>query len=377
MKIGFCKEIKENEKRTVCVPDIIEKLKKIGVETFVENDIGKNLGINNQKYIESGACIIESKKKIFEISDIILKINRPLNEEINLIKENQIIISLINQKLENLKQDINKLIIKKTTYFALELLPRISRAQSMDVLSSQANLLGYKSVILAANKINRMFPMMTTSAGNIKPIKILIIGAGVAGLQAIATAKRLGALVFSYDVRKEVKEQIESLGAKFLNINTEEKDKSKDGYAKEINKEEIEKIQEKILEFSREIDIIITTANIPWKKAPVLIKKEIFNKMKPNSLIIDLVSEFGGNVEGVEKDKELIINEIQLLSPTNLLSEIAFDASSLFSKNVYNFLELILNKKEKQIEINFEDEILEKSCLLYKGNIKNNILMNI
>ena len=359
--IGSVKEDLNIEKRISIVPEVAKKFIQLGFSINLEKNYAEHLAINDKYYQNNGANITTNKKEVFEKSDIILKVNCPLSEEVNLIREESI---LIGQFDFNLNQDIiNKLLKKKVKIFSLNLLPRITRAQSMDVLSSQANLAGYKSVVESFSKFERAIPMMMTAAGTVPAAKVLIIGAGVAGLQAIATAKRMGAVVFATDVRAASKEQVESLGGKFLTVEGSENLETKGGYAKEAS-EDFKKKQELLLsETLKKIDIVICTALIQGKKAPLIIKESMIKNMKPGSLIYDLAAAQGGNSAFTELDKVVEKNGIKIMGERNILNKLPVSASNLYAKNLFNFVLNLYDEKSKKININLEDEIIKKTLI--------------
>ena len=359
--IGSVKENLDTEKRISITPETTKKLIDLKFSVFLEKNYGKHLGIFDVEYEKEGANILTAANEIFRKSDIILKTSCPLKEEINLIKDKSILIGQFNQ-LSN-KEIINTLIKKKIKIFSLDLLPRITRAQSMDILSSQANLAGYRAVIEAVEQFGKAIPMMMTAAGTIIPAKILVIGAGVAGLQAIATAKRLGAVVSATDVRISAKEQVESLGGKFLTVEGTKDLETASGYAKESG-EEFKKKQAELLKKSiKENDIVICTALLPGKKAPRIISEEMIKSMKPGSIVYDLAVSQGGNSAFSESDKINIVNDVKIMGSNNILNSLALTASNLYAKNLFNFIINLYNKDKQDIYINEEDEIINKTLI--------------
>ena len=305
--------------------------------------------------------IKEDEKSILENSDIILQLNLPSDEKLSHLKENQTLIGVLNPYLN--KEKIGNLIKKKINNFSLELLPRITRAQSMDILSSQANLAGYKAVVESFSHFEKAVPMMMTAAGTVPAAKVLVVGAGVAGLQAIATAKRMGAIVFATDVRMASKEQVESLGGKFLMVEGAENLETEGGYAKEASEEFKKKQEELLAETLKKIDIVICTALIPGKKAPIIIKEEMVKKMQPGSIIYDLAAVQGGNTAFTEVDKIVNNNNVTIMGETNILNKLPVSASNLYAKNLFNFVANLYDKENKAIKINLEDEIIEKTLI--------------
>jgi len=359
--IGSVKEDLAVEKRIAITPESIKKFTDLNISVFLEKNYGEHLGITDEDYINKGASLESSAKEVLEKSEIILKVNCPSNDEINSIKNKSILIGQFDP-ISN-KEMINKMIKKDVKIFSLNLLPRITRAQSMDVLSSQANLAGYRAVIESVEEFGKVIPMMMTAAGTITPAKVMVIGAGVAGLQAIATAKRLGAIVSATDVRTVAKEQVESLGGKFLTVEGGENLETAGGYAKEAG-EDFKKKQSELLKSAvKKNDIIICTALVPGKKAPRIISEEMVKSMKPGSIIYDLAVSQGGNSAFSESDKVNIINGVKIMGSKNILNNLALTASNLYAKNLYNFVNNLYSKEKKDIYINLEDEIINKTLI--------------
>ena len=359
--IGSVKEDLSIEKRVSITPESVKKFISLGFSVNIEKKYADHLGINDDEYEKNGASISNLKEEVFKKSNIILKVNGPNNDEINLIKSKSILIGqfdpIINKSL------IIKYIEKDIKVFSLSLLPRITRAQSMDALSSQGNLAGYKAVIETFSKFEKAIPMMMTAAGTIPPAKVLVIGAGVAGLQAIATAKRMGAIVFATDVRSASKEQVESLGGKFLMVDESENLETEGGYAKETS-EDFKKKQESLLkETLKKIDIVICTALIPGKKAPLIIKENMIKEMKAGSLIYDLAASQGGNAAFTEVDKIVDKNGVKIMGEKNILNNLPISSSNLYAKNLFNFVSNLYDKENKKININLEDEIIKKTLI--------------
>ena len=359
--IGSVKEDLITEKRISITPETGKKLIDLNFNVFIEKGYGNHLGIADQEYENLGVNLLSTAKEVFEKSDIILKVNGPSNFEVGLINSKSILIAQFDPNLY--KDAISKLSQKDIKFFSLNLLPRITRAQSMDVLSSQANLAGYKAVIESFSQFQKAIPMMMTAAGTIPAAKVLIIGAGVAGLQAIATAKRMGAIVFATDVRAASKEQVESLGGKFLLVEDSENLETEGGYAKEPS-EDFKKKQESLLsETLKKIDIVICTALIPGKKAPLIIKESMIKNMKPGALIYDLAASQGGNAAFTEVDKIIDKNGIKIMGEKNILNKLPLSASNLYAKNLFNFVLNLYDKKNNKININLEDEIIKKTLI--------------
>ena len=359
--IGSVKEDLATEKRISITPETVKKFVELNFSVILENKYGEHLGINDEEYKNKGATLYGSVKEVLEKSQIILKVNCPSNDEINSIKDKSILIGQFDPLSD--KEILNKLIKKNINIFSLNLLPRITRAQSMDVLSSQANLAGYRAVIESVEEFGKAVPMMMTAAGTITPAKVLVIGAGVAGLQAIATAKRLGAVVSATDVRTVAKEQVESLGGKFLTVEGAENLETSGGYAKESG-EDFKKKQAELLKNSiKKNDIVICTALIPGKKAPRIISEEMVKSMKPGSIIYDLAVNHGGNSAFSEADKVNVVNGVKVMGAKNILNKLALTASNLYAKNLSSFVNNLYNKEKKDVYINQEDEIISKTLI--------------
>ena len=361
MIIGSVLENQEIEKRISITPDIVKKYISLGFEIFLSKNYGQHIGINDEEYIKLGVKISNDEKEIINSSDIVVQLGMLQNDKSSLIKENQILIGVLNP-YEN-KDKLESLVKKKINLFSLELLPRITRAQSMDILSSQANLAGYKAVIESFANFEKAIPMMMTAAGTIPAAKVLVVGAGVAGLQAIATAKRMGAIVFATDVRMASKEQVESLGGKFLSVEGSENLETEGGYAKETSEDFKLKQEQLLSETLKKIDIVICTALIPGKKAPLIIKDKMINNMQPGSVIYDLAAIQGGNSAFTEVNKTIEENGVKIMGESNILNRLPISASSLYAKNVFNFVDNLLDKKNNKININLEDEIIEKTLI--------------
>ncbi len=361
MKIGSLLENQNFEKRIAITPDIVKKYISLGFEINLSENYGSHLGINDRDYSEVGVKFVKDENEILKNSDIIIQLGILSDAKISIIKENQTLIGVLNpyenmDKLKNLSK-------KKINVFSLELLPRITRAQSMDILSSQANLAGYKAVIESFANFEKAIPMMMTAAGTIPAAKVLVVGAGVAGLQAVATAKRMGAIVFGTDVRMASKEQVESLGGKFLTVEGSENLESESGYAKEASDDFKKKQEELLIETLKKIDIVVCTALIPGKKAPLIIKDHMINNMQPGSVIYDLAAVQGGNTAFTEADKIVEKNGVKIIGESNILNKLPVSASNLYAKNVFNFIENLLDKEKKLININLEDEIISKTLV--------------
>ena len=361
MRIGSILENQDFEKRISITPELVKKYISLGLEVCLIENYGLHLGIKDEQFKDIGVKILEEESEVLNSSDIIVQLGMLTNEKISNIKENQTIIGVLNPYKN--KEQLEKLVKKKINLFSLELLPRITRAQSMDILSSQANLAGYKAVIEAFQVYERAIPMMMTAAGTIPAAKVLVVGAGVAGLQAIATAKRMGAVVFATDVRMASKEQVESLGGKFLTVEGSENLETEGGYAKEASDEFKKKQEELLSETLKKIDIIICTALIPGREAPKIIKEEMFKNLQQGSVIYDLAAVQGGNTVFTQVDEIVEKGSVKILGESNILNKLPISASNLYSKNVFNFISNLYDKENKKLNINLEDEIIEKTLI--------------
>ena len=360
MIIGSLSENIKTEKRVAITPDVIKKYKSLGLNIHLSKNYALHLGINDDQYKAEGASI-SSEEEIISNSNAILQMNIPNDSILNKLKKNQILIGVLNPYSN--KDKLNEIVSKNISCFSLELLPRITRAQSMDILSSQANLAGYKAVVDSFAFFQKAIPMMMTAAGTISAAKVLVVGAGVAGLQAIATAKRMGAVVFATDVRLASKEQVESLGGKFLTVEGAENLETEGGYAKEAS-DEFKKKQEDLLKDTlKKIDIVICTALIPGKKAPIIIKKDMIEGMPNGSVIYDLAAAQGGNSELTKVDEIVEIDGVKIMGESNILNKLPVSASNLYAKNIFNFIDNLFDKEKKTFEINLEDEIIEKTMV--------------
>jgi NAD(P) transhydrogenase subunit alpha len=365
MKIAVLKERKEHELRVAMSPDAVKKLVQAKHAIHIESGAGLASSVSDEQFVKAGATI-ESSRDFLKSVDILLCVNLPDTKTLSELKTGAIVIGQI-APYEN-KTVITDAAQKGLTLFAMEWVPRISRAQAMDVLSSQSNLAGYRAVIDGVAALNKATPMMMTAAGTVAPAKVMVLGAGVAGLQAIATAKRLGAAVCAFDVRPAVKEQVESLGAKFIEVKSEESGEASGGYAKEMSEEYKQRQSSLIHETLKSQDIAITTALIPGKPAPVLITEAMVRDMKPGSVIVDLAVASGGNCPLSEPDKITVKHGVTLIGHTNMPSRVATDASPLYARNLYNFLALLVDK-EQNLHIPLEDEIIKGTLLTHQGKV--------
>jgi len=361
MIIGSISEDLNVEKRVAITPDIVKKYISLGLKVNLSKNYASHIGINDNQYEIEGAKILPSNAEVISNSNAILQMNILSDENLVKLVKDQILIGVLNPY--NNEKKIKEIISKNVNCFSLELLPRITRAQSMDILSSQANLAGYKAVVDSFSYFQKAIPMMMTAAGTISAAKVLVVGAGVAGLQAIATAKRMGAIVFATDVRLASKEQVESLGGKFLTVEGAENLETEGGYAKEAS-EDFKKKQEQLLKDTlKKIDIVICTALIPGKKAPVIIKKDMIEVMQSGSVVYDLAASQGGNSELTKVNEIIDNNGVKIIGESNILNKLPVSASNLYSKNMYNFLNNLFDKEKKTFDINLKDEIIEKTMV--------------
>jgi NAD(P) transhydrogenase subunit alpha len=369
MIVAIPKERRAKETRVAATPETVKKLKGLGLEVAVETGAGGDAHFSDADYLAAGAIIAPDASTALKTADIVLKVRGPSDGEIALLKRGAILVALLAPATE--KDTIGKLAQAGIDAFAMEFLPRISRAQAMDVLSSQANLAGYKAVVDAAAQFGRAMPMMMTAAGTIAPARVLVMGAGVAGLQAIATARRLGAIVSATDVRPATKEQVESLGATFVAVMDDEFKQAQTaaGYAKEMSKEYQAKQAALIAETIKKQDIVITTALIPGRKAPLLVTEDMVKTMKPGSVIVDLAAEQGGNCPLTKPDEVVEAHGVTLMGYCNLPGRLAVDSSSLYARNLFNFVSLFVDKKTGAVTLNWDDEIIKGAGLTRGGAI--------
>ena len=359
MIIGSISENLNDEKRVSLTPEILKKYKSLGIDVCINKGYANHLGFTEKDYKKEGVEILENEKDVILKSDILIQLQMPNDEKLKHFQKNQTLIGVLNPFLNESKiKDLNN---RKVNCFSLELLPRITRAQSMDILSSQANLAGYKAVVDSFSIFEKAIPMMMTAAGTISAAKVLVVGAGVAGLQAIATAKRMGAIVHATDVRIASKEQVESLGGKFLTVEGAENLETEGGYAKEATDDFKKKQEDLLKETLKKIDVVICTALIPGKKAPIIIKKDMIECMQSGSVIYDLAAVQGGNTELTKVDEIVDINGVKIIGEKNILNKLPLSSSSLYAKNIFNFINNLFDKDKKTISINMEDEIIEKT----------------
>jgi len=382
MKISIPKENRIGETRVAASPEVVKKFVSMGFDVTIQSDAGLESGFTDEIFKSVGASISSDTKSTLANADIIFKIQRLMTsndelDETSMCKKDAIVIS--HMSALSSKKDIEQYAKASITTFAMDLMPRISRAQSMDVLSSQSNLSGYQAVIKAANNFNSAFPMMMTAAGTVAPAKVFIMGVGVAGLQAIATAKRMGAIVTAYDVRAATKEQVESLGGKFLVVDEEamKEAETSGGYAKEMTEEYKKKEQDVIKNHIKDQDIVITTALIPGRPAPKLVSAEMVNSMKTGSVIVDLAVETGGNCELAKRNEVVNANGVKIVGYDNLPGELPKDASTLFAKNLLNFLSPHVNAETKSLELDWEDETVKNTLVTKDGSIVSEIVKGV
>jgi NAD(P) transhydrogenase subunit alpha len=364
MYIVIPKENPKIENRAPLLPQSVARLVKDGASVIVEKDLGQTLNIPDEEYAKAGAIIEADRKKLLKMGDIVVRIRKPEEKEIPLLKRGSIHISHLEPFFE--PKLLNVLAKNNISAVAMELIPRTTRAQKMDVLSSQSSLAGYAAVIVAADNIQKIFPMMMTPAGTIQPAKVFVIGAGVAGLQAIATARRLGARVDAFDTRQAAKTDVLSLGAKFVEIDLGETSQTEQGYAKPLTEEQLAKQRSEIKKYCAQADIVITTAQVFGKKAPIIVAKDMVEAMKPGSIIVDLAVETGGNVEGVVPGKIKNHNGVTIVGLRNMPGRVAYDASQMYSNNILNFIDEFWDTEKKEFILDRKDDILA-SCLVTHG----------
>lgn len=363
VKVGVPKETSPGEKRVALVPSVATRLAKLGVEILLEKGAGEGTKIPDSAY--QGVTLVDGNKSLYKDCDIILKVQSPSQEQIRLMHEGAILLSFLQATREANK--VKLLRDRKITCFAMELVPRITRAQGMDALSSQASVAGYKAALIAANTLERFLPMLTTAAGTIRPAKVLVIGAGVAGLQAIATAKRLGAQVEAYDVRSATKEQVESLGARFVQADV--RAEGEGGYARELTDAEKQAQQDMLAQHVAQADAVITTASVPGREAPKIISKAMVDGMKPGAVLVDLAAESGGNCELTKAGEQIQYGDVTIIGPTNVTSQLSEHASEMYSRNLLNFLELIV--EDGELSLDWDDEVVARTALTHDGEIKH------
>jgi NAD(P) transhydrogenase subunit alpha len=372
MKIAVPKDAHPGETRISLIPEHVAKLVKAGARVSVESGLGQSLKISDNLYTDAGATVVADRNTLIQEAEMILRLRKPFPEEVERMKEGSLYISLLDPFNE--RELIEIFTARKISTISMEMIPRITRAQKMDVLSSQANLAGYVSVILAAERLDKILPMMMTPAGTISPAKVFVIGVGVAGLQAIATAKRLGARVEAFDTRPVVEEQVKSLGARFVKIDLGETGQTKDGYARALTEEQLQKQREGMAKVCASSDVVITTAQLFGRPAPRIVTEEMVGGMQPGSVIVDLAVEGGGNVAGSQIDQEVDVDGVHIIGLSNLPGRVAVHASQMFSSNLYNLVEEFWNAEEKRFDLNFEDEIIQGCVITHQGKIVNQMI---
>ena len=364
MKIAVLKETAPGEYRVALVPETVSRLAGEGLKVVIERGAGAAASFRDDEYAEAGATVV-SRDELLADADLIVKVHKPSEEEVEALREGTVLIALLQPLTD--AEGIERLSRRGITGFAMESIPRITRAQPMDALSSQATVAGYKAVLLAADRLPKFFPMLMTAAGTVAPAKVLVLGAGVAGLQAIATARRLGAVVSGFDVRPVVKEQVESLGATFLELGVRGEE-TEGGYARELSEDEQRRQQEELEERMPEFDVVITTALVPGRPAPKLIPASAIAAMRPGSVIVDLAAEAGGNCELTEPGEEVVREDVTIVGFTNLASTMPFHASQLYSKNVAALLGHLI--RDGELELDFEDEITSATCVTRREEVR-------
>lgn len=368
MKIAIAREaIEVGERRVALIPALVKRLAQPDWYFLLEANAGGGSFIPDADYVEAGAAVVADKAELWGNTDVLLKVAPPSRDEVNLLPEGSTLISFLNPLGD--PELIKLLADRRITAFSMELIPRTSRAQSMDALSSQAGIAGYKAVLLGAAALPKFFPMLTTAAGTIRPAKVFVMGAGVAGLQAIATARRLGAIVEAFDIRPAVKEEVQSLGAKFVEIDLGEDTVAAGGYAKEVSEAAKQKTQAVLTEHIANSDVVITTAQVPGKRAPILVTAAMVEGMAPGSVIVDLAANQGGNCEVTDPGKDINYHGVTVIGPTNLPSSMPVHASQLYAKNIATLLQYLV--KDNAINLDFEDDIIRDTCITHAGEIRS------
>jgi NAD(P) transhydrogenase subunit alpha len=361
-------EARSSERRVAAVPETVKKMTAAGLGVEIQIGAGAASGYSDAAYEAAGARLVPSAHAAWKTADVVLKVSDPLVTEVDALRPGSVLVALLDP-YSNLPMT-RRLAERGITAFAMELVPRTTRAQAMDVLSSQASLAGYKAVIVAAERLGKYLPMMMTAAGTVQPARIVVLGAGVAGLQALATAKRLGAVVEVSDVRAAVKEQVESLGGRFIDLPELDSAEDASGYAKEVTPEFLDKQRAVLEERLSHADAVITTAQVPGKRAPVLVTRDMVESMKPGAVIVDLAAATGGNCELTRAGEEVVHHGVLVLGPANLAATVSADASLLYSRNVYNLLMLLWNKKTRELTVPESDEVVAGTLLTHAGEIK-------
>ena len=372
MNIAVPKEVHPGETRVALIPEHIAKLAEMGAHITVETGIGQNLNFSDEDYVKAGASLEADRSSLLQTADMVLRIRKPAMEEIDLLKEESTYVSLLDPFNE--RKLIEALMKKRITSISMEMIPRITRAQKMDVLSSQANLAGYVAVIIAAERLDKILPMMMTPAGTIAPARVFVIGVGIAGLQAIATAKRLGARVDAFDTRPVVEEQVKSLGARFVKIDLGETGQTKDGYAKALTEEQLQKQRAGMAKVCAAADVVITTAQLFGRKAPLIVTEDMVAGMSKGSVLVDLAVETGGNVAGSQANQEVDVDGVRIIGLANLPGEVAINASQMFSSNLFALVAEFWNEEQKRFVLDSEDEIIQGCVITHQGEILNEMI---
>lgn len=375
MQIVVPAETWANERRVALIPDSVKKFTRAGLSVAVESGLGLHSGYSDADYEEAGATVSSDRNALISSGDMVLRVRKPSADEVALLKKGAIQISYLDPYNEH--ELVDALAAQGATAISMEMIPRTTRAQKMDALSSQANLAGYVMVLLAASKLDRILPMMMTPAGTLSPAKVFVIGAGVAGLQAIATAKRLGARVDAFDTRPVVAEQVQSLGAKFVDIDLGETGQTKDGYANELTAEQLEMQRLGMKDVISESDIVITTAQLFGRPAPRIVTEDMVAAMKPGGVIVDMAVDSGGNVEGSKPDETVEIGGVSIIGISNLPSQVSQDASQMYSSNLYNLVSEYWDEENKTFNLDLEDDILQGCVITHEGSIINETIKNI
>lgn len=375
MNIVVLRERTAGERRVPLIPPSAEKLVKLGAALSIERGLGETIGVPDEAYTRAGASIFTDRAAALKSAQMVLRLRKPTQEDIALLPSACLHVSYLDPFNE--KDLVRALAAAGISAFSLELIPRSTIAQKMDVLSSQANLAGYVAVVLAAQRLDKIFPMMSTPAGTIAPARVFIVGAGVAGLQAIATAKRLGAIVEAFDTRPVVEEQVKSLGAKFLKIDLGETGQTKDGYAKALTEEQLQKQREAMAKSCANADVVITTAQVFGRRAPLIITADMVKGMKPGSIIVDMAVETGGNVEGSKLDEEVVLNGVRIIGLGNLPGRVPTHASQMFSSNLVNFVDHFWDKEKKAFALKLEDEIIKGSLVTHGGAVVHPLIKSL
>jgi NAD(P) transhydrogenase subunit alpha len=375
MHIAVPSEIHANEKRVALIPDSVKKLTKAGLDVMVESGLGVQAGFADSDYTDAGATISNDRTALLGSGGIVLRVQKPTLEEVAQLAKGTLHISYLDPYNET--ELVDALAAQGVTAISMEMIPRTTRAQKMDALSSQANLAGYVMVLLGASKLNRILPMMMTPAGTLSPARVFVIGAGVAGLQAIATAKRMGAKVEAFDTRSVVAEQVQSVGGKFIEIDLGETGQTKDGYANALTPEQIELQQQGMKDVISKSDIVITTAQLFGRPAPLIVNGDMVAAMKPGSVVVDMAVGTGGNVEGSVVDETVEVNGVSIIGVSNLPSEMATDASQMYSSNLFNLVTEFWNEEEKSFNLDMEDDILQACVITHDGALVNETIKSI